>query len=142
LALKTVPCILRNGTTEQLKDVLYLDVNQHKWKITGADQVEIYKKGGKIEQRFLEPLLSLIAIVGNGIVDTLLKYRQNPNNIWHTYIRLKKYSNLKNDKEAILWICDTKSSYAVRRAIEATVKPSILLKAIKDGKNLKHIWVS
>lgn len=141
LKLKTVPCVLRNGTTEQLKDILYLDVNQHKWKISGADQVEIYKKGGKIEQRFLNPLLSLIAITGNGIVDVLLKHRQNPNNIYHTFIQLKKYCNLKNDKEAILWICNTRSSYAVRRAIEASVKPSIFIKAIRGNKNLKHIWV-
>jgi len=142
LKLKKVPCIVTNGTTAILRDTLYLEVNQHKWKISGADQVEIYKKGGKIEGRVLRPLLELIGLAGNEIIDILLKYHQNPSNIYKTYMKLKSYlgkTKIK-DKKIIHWICHTWSSYAVRRSLEARVKPIIIINAIIKNKSLQHIY--
>jgi len=132
LKMKTVPCVLVNGTSQQIKDSLYLEVNQNSKRISGADQVEIYKKGGKIETRYLNPLLNLIDIAGVEIVDILLKNHQNPSNIYHAFLVTKRYcKNLKlDDRQIIVGISNKKLSYQIRKNIENLVAPKTLIKQI------------
>ena len=145
LGLKDVPCILKNGTTKQLRDTIYLEVNQNSLKLNGADQVEIYKKGGKIEKKYLNPLLSLIEICGTKIIDLLIDRRQNPYALHGAYARLRKYIGVKNInsvgvKKTILWLNHHKQIFAVRRAIEARTSPKVILNAIIKNRPLKRTW--
>lgn len=140
LKIKTVPCVLRNGASEEIKDMLFLHVNQHSIKISGADQVEIYKKGGKIEQKYLDPLTKLQSIVGNEIIDLLLETRHNPHHVWECFARLKKYCPLKDDKQAIIWLMKTRATGSIRKAIEFGIDYKIILRAIKQNRPIKKVW--